>query len=488
MEYAQAGLRVLPTRKDSPKQPAEGISGGFKDATTSESIIRDWWSFYDEPAVGIVIPEGILILDVDGAEGMESLKQHDLVVPATMTARTGRGGYHFWYRLPPDIVTTTKRKINHVPKVDLLVNGFVAAPPSMGVSSRYRWQGEFNMDEIADAPEWVVSSYEFDSQHREKLDADKVLDGVKEGSRNTTLFRYGCKLRNTGLTEKEAQVLLESAAANCEPPMSKVEIKGMAKRIWKTYDQNEEEASDLVTFSLAELSTMNLPNPKYLVYEVVGGKKVGVLSSGVWVLTSPPKAGKSALIANVCGAIAEGDMIWGFETERCGILHLDLEQDLIMGKERWEKILGTMPANIHMGTDCKPMDKGGLEQISKFVSAHSDIGMVIIDTLADFWPTEESGHSNAYHREQHVMKQIKKLAKDLGVVVVLIHHDRKNEGGGMMQKASGTYAIVGKADVVMTLERDDDSSYGVLKIKGKNVPQRTIPLTYDMENLTWELS
>src|SRR4051812_46967261 len=98
LQLASQGLHIFPvygirdkglcecgneTCKNPGKHPR--LPNGLKGATTIEGTIRAWWEAYPEANIGVVTGEasGIIVLDVDGAEGRESLNGHDL--PDTVT-------------------------------------------------------------------------------------------------------------------------------------------------------------------------------------------------------------------------------------------------------------------------------------------------------------------------------------------------------------------------------------------------------------------
>lgn len=494
LHYAEAGLKVFPVWNKSkiPHTPQ-----GFFDATINPQIISDWWDLYPNAGIGIRIPDDIVIVDYDGDAKAcaDNMRDQGWLLPLTLWATTGSGGRHYWYRMPESHRGMQKRSIkflvgaNH--HVDLLTNGFVVAPPSESTHGKYKWHGAFDINAISDAPDWLLHSYAAEHKWKDKIDPDEVLEGVEEGGRNTTIFRYGCRLRDSGLTYKEAQVLLDAAAANCQPPMNKGEIKGMAKRIWKTYDDKKEaDAGMPKIYSLAELDSLALPPPKFFVYDIKpDGTANGLIPAGVTVLTSAPKVGKSALIGRITGAIAEEERVMGFETSRSGILYLDLQQSEIFARDRWRKVLDYRPSNLYTAFSWDPMDKGGMDHIRQFLGDKPEVGMVVIDTLAEFWPIDDTGSGSVYRAEARVMKTFRKLADDFGLAVVLIHHETKsseNNTGNMVKRAGGTYGLTGGADAVMSLTREDGSEEGMLAVTGKNIPARLIPLRYDIDTLRWE--
>lgn len=63
------------------------------------------------------------------------------------------------------------------------------------------------------------------------------LDGAREGGRNDTVFKYACSLRARGVNQNEARVLVQRAAAQCEPPLSEIEAEACLKSAWR-YDDD----------------------------------------------------------------------------------------------------------------------------------------------------------------------------------------------------------------------------------------------------------
>jgi Bifunctional DNA primase/polymerase, N-terminal len=64
---------------------------GFKDATTDEEIIREWWGKWPAANIGIPTgePSGIVVLDIDSMETKEKIK---VLVSSTVSLKFGRRG------------------------------------------------------------------------------------------------------------------------------------------------------------------------------------------------------------------------------------------------------------------------------------------------------------------------------------------------------------------------------------------------------------
>jgi hypothetical protein len=146
--YAARDLAVLPLDGKTPV-----TAHGVKDATTDRETIERWFS--TPRNVGIAIPVGVVIVDIDPRNGgMRSFadwcdsygEHHWADVPC---AFTGGGGYHYWFRMPASVTKLTK---NPAAGIDLLTHGrYVVAPPSV-TDKPYRW-GDALPEDLSTLPE-----------------------------------------------------------------------------------------------------------------------------------------------------------------------------------------------------------------------------------------------------------------------------------------------------------------------------------------------
>lgn len=67
----------------------------------------------------------------------------------------------------------------------------------------------------------------------DRLNAASILQGVPEGERDDTLFKYGCRLRGKGLDLSEAAALIFLAADNCKPPFPREQASIKLKQAWQ---------------------------------------------------------------------------------------------------------------------------------------------------------------------------------------------------------------------------------------------------------------
>lgn len=145
LRLAADGWPVFPCNPD--KTPR--TSRGFHDASTDPDVIRamNW----NGALVGAAIPEGSVVLDVDPRNGgdatMQALKAAGHKLPRTRVVKTGGGGTHYYFRVPPD--TALRAHLGEGVDVKRAGRGYVIVPPSEGYTLSRR-------DAAAGLPDWLL--------------------------------------------------------------------------------------------------------------------------------------------------------------------------------------------------------------------------------------------------------------------------------------------------------------------------------------------
>ena len=143
------------------KHPHGGLAPhGFGDASTDRLTIERWWRTAPGANVGIRTgaASGLVVLDVDGAEGEASLRQlvelHGRF--RALWVRTGSGGWHAYLAHPREHVGNSARKLGR--GLDVRGDGgYVVAPPSLHVSGqRYTWTRGGPGPILPPLPAWML--------------------------------------------------------------------------------------------------------------------------------------------------------------------------------------------------------------------------------------------------------------------------------------------------------------------------------------------
>lgn len=257
LEYAARGFAVIPVAAHAKKPLNEN---GSRKPSRDPEVIRGWWQRWPDANVGIVTGEpsgGLVVIDIDvdedkGKDGFAAIvawQQEHGNFPGTVTARTGRGGWHLYYRSNK----LYKNGQNANLSIDLRGDGgYIVAPPSVHANGkRYEWTYS-PMDYEAAKVDSVVESFiteTFDQGAKPSTNPQGIAaprqehfalpEVIEEGGRDTTLFKYGSSLRSKGNSDFEVRAMLEACnRARCKPPLSATDID----RIWRSvckYEQGQ---------------------------------------------------------------------------------------------------------------------------------------------------------------------------------------------------------------------------------------------------------
>jgi hypothetical protein len=153
--YASSGLAVFPLHSPSgrPGQACSCQDGprcrnvgkhprtehGLLEATIDVRRVARWWRRWPNANIGLVTGDRFDVLDIDGQDGVATLRGLDQDLPLSgPVVQTGGGGWHY-YLAPTG--WGNAQPIRGLTKVDWRGRGgYVVAPPSRHVSgARYRW-------------------------------------------------------------------------------------------------------------------------------------------------------------------------------------------------------------------------------------------------------------------------------------------------------------------------------------------------------------
>ncbi|MDD3493145.1 MAG: AAA family ATPase, partial [Candidatus Thermoplasmatota archaeon] len=123
----------------------------------------------------------------------------------------------------------------------------------------------------------------------------------------------------------------------------------------------------------------------------------GLLPEGYGILGGRPKIGKSWLAFDLALAVASGGYAIGsneYPVESGTVLYLALEDNERRLQERQKILLNGQaggPQDLHLVTNWKRLNEGGLEALEAWLDANPDCRLVIIDTLARAKPRLKRG-------------------------------------------------------------------------------------------------
>lgn len=201
LALARRGRLVLPC---APRSKRPLTTHGLLDASTDPRVIARWFGRW--PAANLAVrtgrESGLVVLDVDGEAGIESLRELEREhgdLPATASVCTPRGGQHFYFAHPGVEVPNSAGTVGGA--IDVRgENGYVLVPPSVGANGR-----RYEVDEDcapAPMPAWLL-----ERAHGPARRSAEPLEGgeyplIAVGQRHDALVRFCGALRAMGLYEQ----------------------------------------------------------------------------------------------------------------------------------------------------------------------------------------------------------------------------------------------------------------------------------------------
>jgi hypothetical protein len=236
--YAGLGYAVFPLAPGEKRPHGRLVPHGLKEASREEATITTWWRSCPRCGVGILAPEGVLVLDFDDPTAWERLKGEYPTLGDAPRQRTPKGGYHVFLRLPQGVgLSATVRKLAGVDLRGMGRAYVVASPTRLADGRGYTWEVPLvkpeDLPQIPEdlllrllppppSPREVVVGSSSPRRLRALLESyAAAVAGAPEGTRHNTLIRYAVAaggLIPHGLSPEEAEEVLVAAAMRAGLP------------------------------------------------------------------------------------------------------------------------------------------------------------------------------------------------------------------------------------------------------------------------------
>lgn len=216
-----------------------------------------------------------------------------------------------------------------------------------------------------------------------------------------------------------------------------------------------------------------------------------LLPEGLTVLAAPPKSYKSYMALAMCIEIASGGMFLGRPCFKHTCLYFDLESTERRPQTRLKQILRgrPMPEGFWLidGTHKVGMiGKGFEDTLEDQIKQHPDIGFIVVDVFQKVKPAGKRT-MNAYESDYEIMGRLQNFAVSHNVALLLIHHTNKGRQVDTFDKISGSTGIMGSADCVMMIDKDDRySDDATLCITGRDLEPQRLRIHWNKDIFQWE--
>jgi hypothetical protein len=235
LAWASRGYCVFPV-KPYTKEPA--FTNWQTLATTDENQIREWFEHND---YNLGIPTGsaneLIAIDIDikgDKDGIKSLTERfgeQFLLPEnSLLVKTANDGLHIIIDWTDKPTLKNGTNILGLDGIDIRGEGglIIGAGSKLGTSKKPRLYRANKLSlPFAEINGWIEQLLtEFQqSNNRSAFDPTSAMNGIAEGSRNDTLFRYACHLRAYNFDIGVVIGFISQAAKLCTPPFPEDEAK-----------------------------------------------------------------------------------------------------------------------------------------------------------------------------------------------------------------------------------------------------------------------
>lgn len=227
------------TACDSPgKHPI--APDGFKSATRDHDRIRAMLSAASQPNYGLVCPDGIFVLDVDGEDGLARLAELEEQLgplPPTLRTKTAHG-WHIFLRWPDGLPRPIGQLWGYVTRWGSGQGaGYVIGPRSVHPSGVEYTPGD--VFEIAELPEaWARSVIDRKAAGEPFIRVDaggyQLPEDGYTGSRYDAILEYVASRYMRGMTVDEIYAGVVSVLApRFAEPLDEPELRSRFERAWR---------------------------------------------------------------------------------------------------------------------------------------------------------------------------------------------------------------------------------------------------------------
>jgi RecA-family ATPase len=278
---------------------------------------------------------------------------------------------------------------------------------------------------------------------------------------------------------------LERVSRRRNSAVQKAKANGGAPREPDDHTATQQSAWKSGSFSAKELQSMEFPPIAWIVRNIIPAE-------GVVLLCSKPKFGKSWIAYDLCIACTTDRFTLGtIKPAQGNVLYLALEDSKRRLQRRMTKLLPTFrsawPDKLLLKTEWRRLHEGGVDDIRAWYAHTKSIGgkpiLVVIDVLAKV--RKPVGNRQLYEADYAALADLTKLANELGLAIVVLHHTRKMAADDLMETVSGSYGVSGAVDTILVMANRPNGA--VLDIRGRDVESAELAIEFDKETCRWRL-
>jgi hypothetical protein len=218
----------------------------------------------------------------------------------------------------------------------------------------------------------------------------------------------------------------------------------------------------------------------------------GVIVEGLTLLAGKPKIGKSWLLLHTAIAVARGGFTLGdIHCIEGDVLYCALEDNLRRLQSRMTKLIGISqpwPKRLQFHCEMPRLSEGGLDVIKDWIESVEHPRLIIIDILASVRAPKKREQTQ-YDADYEAVLELRKLANERGLAIIVVHHQRKMEADDPFDTISGTLGLTGVPDSVLVLKYDrGGSGTVVLHGRGRDLMEIEKAVAFNKDTCVWTIT
>lgn len=239
----------------------------------------------------------------------------------------------------------------------------------------------------------------------------------------------------------------------------------------------------MAMLSMEALKIMTFNQLKYVI--------PGIIVEGLTLLAGKPKIGKSWLLLHAAVAVGNGGFTLGeIHCIQGDVLYCALEDNFRRLQSRMTKLFGITqdwPRRMDACCELPRLSQGGLAFIQSWIDKAEKPRLVIIDTLAMVRAPAKGKDQTQYDADYMAVMELRKLAHERGIAIVVVHHLRKADADDAFDTISGTLGLSGAPDTILVLKRDS-SGHFVLHGRGRDLLEIEKAMEFDANSCIWRIT
>ena len=290
---------------------------------------------------------------------------------------------------------------------------------------------------------------------------------------------------------KDVKYIVRNIADNCKDP-NELLIKD-EKKLSKNIEDAIRDAKRLTqteydSFSAYELDTMDIKPPEFIVENMI--------PTGLSLLASPTKYGKSWAMLQLCRSVALGTEFLGHKCNKHDCLYLALEDSKARLQSRQKKQGNGQrsPKGLFYSIKAPTLDKMRLiTYLAEQIDENPNIKLIVIDTLQKVRSHVIDKNTNDYANDYKELSILKEFADDNKIAILLVHHSRKmadpNDPFNNILGSTGIQGVLDTMIVLYKAKRGDDNT--TIEMTGRDIPSSSTIISLDKREGTgsflWEV-